>query len=77
MESRAIRELRALSERAMFAAPVRNYRARAKEALVMQGLIPRAKVREPLLPVSDDERRAMHKALVAAGELLQKVTATT
>lgn len=56
-------------ERAMFAAPVRNYRARAKEALVMQGILPRATVREPLLPASKDEVDAMRKAMVAAGEL--------
>ncbi|TMF82347.1 MAG: dihydrodipicolinate synthase family protein, partial [Chloroflexi bacterium] len=56
-------------ERAMFAAPVRNYRARAKEALVMQGILPRATVREPLLPASKDEVDAMRKAMVRAGEL--------
>ena len=56
-------------ERAMFASPVRNYRARAKEALVMQGILPRATVREPLLPASKDEVDAMRKAMVAAGEL--------
>src|SRR5262245_757415 len=54
---------------AIFATPVRNYRARAKEALVMQGLLERATVREPLLPVSDDERGSVRKALVLAGEL--------
>jgi len=76
-ESRAIMDLLAPLERAMFAAPVRNYRARAKEALVMQGILPRAKVREPLLPVSDDDRHAIRKALVAAGELQERVTAKT
>jgi 4-hydroxy-tetrahydrodipicolinate synthase len=64
-------------ERAMFAAPVRNYRARAKEALVMQGVLPRATVREPLLAVSEAERQAMRKALVAAGELEPMVAAKT
>jgi 4-hydroxy-tetrahydrodipicolinate synthase len=54
---------------AIFATPVRNYRARAKEALVMQGLLERATVREPLLPVSDDERGSVREALVLAGEL--------
>jgi dihydrodipicolinate synthase/N-acetylneuraminate lyase len=62
-------------ERAMFAPPVRDYRARAKEALVMQGIIPRATVREPLLPVSQDDRQAMQAAMVAAGELAHTVTA--
>ena len=54
---------------AIFAPPVRNYRARAKEALVMQGLLERATVREPLLPVSEGERRRVREALVFAGEL--------
>ena len=54
---------------AIFAAPVRNYRARTKEALVMQGLLERATVREPLLPVGDDERARVRDALVIAGEL--------
>ncbi len=54
---------------AIFAAPVRNYRARAKEALVMQGILERATVREPLLPVSDAERERVLQAMVYAGEL--------
>jgi 4-hydroxy-tetrahydrodipicolinate synthase len=54
---------------ALFAPPVRNYRARCKEALVMQGILDRATVREPLLPVSDAERTAVRNAMVAAGEL--------
>jgi 4-hydroxy-tetrahydrodipicolinate synthase len=60
---------------AIFAPPVRNYRARAKEALVMQGLLERATVREPLLPVEEEERRAVHDALVRAGELEAAVVA--
>jgi dihydrodipicolinate synthase/N-acetylneuraminate lyase len=56
-------------ERAMFAPPIRDYRARAKEALVMQGIIRRATVREPLLPVSHADRESMRGAMVAAGEL--------
>jgi dihydrodipicolinate synthase/N-acetylneuraminate lyase len=56
---------------------VRNYRARAKEALVMQGILPRATVREPLLPVSKEERQEMREAMAAAGELEQRVAATT
>jgi 4-hydroxy-tetrahydrodipicolinate synthase len=54
---------------AIFAPPVRNYRARTKEALVLQGILERATVREPLLPVSDEERSRVREALVAAGEL--------
>jgi 4-hydroxy-tetrahydrodipicolinate synthase len=72
-DSKAIMDRLAPLERAMFAPPVRDYRARAKEALVMQGIIPRATVREPLLPISAADRRAMRDAMVAAGELAQNV----
>lgn len=68
-ESRAIMDRLAPLERAMFAPPVRDYRARAKEALVMQGILPRATVREPLLPISDLARESMRKAMIEAGEL--------
>ena len=54
---------------AIFAAPVRDYRACAKEALVMQGILERATVREPLLPVSDADRARVREAMVFAGEL--------
>ncbi|MDQ2960560.1 MAG: dihydrodipicolinate synthase family protein [Candidatus Dormibacteraeota bacterium] len=54
---------------ALFAPPVRNYRARSKEALVMQGILERATVREPLLPISDEDRSAVRAAMVTAGEL--------
>jgi 4-hydroxy-tetrahydrodipicolinate synthase len=54
---------------AVFAAPVRNYRARAKEALVMQGILDRATVREPLLPVSEAEKARVRDAMIFAGEL--------
>jgi len=54
---------------AIFAAPVRNYRARAKEALVMQGILEGATVREPLLPVSETEKDRVREAMVVAGEL--------
>ncbi len=56
-------------ERAMFAPPVRDYRARAKEALVMQGVLPRATVRRPLLPVSESACQDVRAAMIAAGEL--------
>ena len=54
--------------------PVRNYRARIKEGLTMQGLIPRATVRPPLLPVSEEERQAIRAALQSM-ELLTSVAA--
>jgi len=72
-ESKVIMDRLAPLERVMFAPPVRDYRARAKEALVMQGIIPRATVREPLLPISRADREAMREAMVAAGELAQNV----
>lgn len=54
---------------AVFAPPARNYRARLKEALVMQGVLERATVREPLLPVSESDRTAVRSAMIIAGEL--------
>jgi 4-hydroxy-tetrahydrodipicolinate synthase len=60
--------------RAVFAAPVRNYRARVKEGLVMPGVIPRATVRAPLLPIPDSERRAVREGL-ARLDLLASVPA--
>lgn len=53
--------------RAIFGPPVRDYRARTKEALVAQGVFPNAGVREPLLPVGDAERTAIVDALAHAG----------
>jgi 4-hydroxy-tetrahydrodipicolinate synthase len=53
----------------MFAAPVRDYRARAKEILVMQGVIKNAHVRPPLLPIGADDRQALKRALEATGEI--------
>lgn len=72
-ESKAVMDRLTPLERAMFALPIRDYRARAKEALVMQGIIPRATVREPLLPISPASREAMRHAMVAAGELAHTV----
>lgn len=53
----------------IFAPPVRNYRARLKEALVMLGIIEHPYVRPPLLPISDEERVKIKKALKLAGAL--------
>ncbi len=57
---------------AIFAPPVRNYRARAKAALVMQGIVDRETVRPPLLPISDAERERIRAAMIFAGELEKK-----
>jgi 4-hydroxy-tetrahydrodipicolinate synthase len=50
----------------IFALPVRNYRARVKEALVALGVLEGAYVRPPLLPLASDERRAVHEAVARA-----------
>lgn len=52
---------------AIFAPPVANYRARLKEALVMLGVLENATVREPLLPISDAERRELAAVLDEVG----------
>ena len=53
----------------IFMAPVRNYRARLKEALVMIGILKKAYVRPPLTPISNAEHKAVRKALEKAGLL--------
>jgi 4-hydroxy-tetrahydrodipicolinate synthase len=58
--------------RACFAKPVRDYRARIKEGLVMQGVLENAVVRPPLFPVGDDARAEVRAALVHAGLLDEK-----
>ena len=49
--------------------PVRDYRARAKEILVMQGILAGAHVRPPLLPIGPEGRQALKRALEDAGQL--------
>ncbi|MEM2240276.1 MAG: dihydrodipicolinate synthase family protein [Candidatus Bathyarchaeia archaeon] len=53
----------------IFMPPVRNYRARLKEALVMLGVLKKAYVRPPLTPISEAERKAVRKALLESGLL--------
>src|SRR5436309_9404172 len=53
--------------RVFYAPPFVDMHNRMKEALVLLGRIPHAYVRPPLTPVSEDERTAIQKALVAAG----------
>lgn len=50
-------------ENAIFAPPVRNYRARLKEALAMMGIIKTTFVRPPLTPVSREEREELRSIL--------------
>ena len=54
---------------AIFAPPVRNYRARVKEALVLLGVFRNSVVRPPLPPLTDAEKAAVREALVRAGLL--------
>jgi dihydrodipicolinate synthase/N-acetylneuraminate lyase len=58
----------------IFAAPVGDYRARMKEALAMLGVIDTAYVREPLLPISDEQRELIRRTLAGVG-LAQMVAA--
>ncbi len=50
---------------ALFAPPVRNYRARLKEALRQLGVIPDATMRPPLLNLDGTEREGVRRALAA------------
>ncbi len=52
---------------AIFAAPVRDYRARIKHALTALGVIDHADVRPPLLPLSAEDARSVERALEEAG----------
>jgi 4-hydroxy-tetrahydrodipicolinate synthase len=51
----------------IFAPPVGDYRARLKEALCMLGVLDRPTVREPLLPISEDERALVRRTLEEVG----------
>src|SRR5712692_9973953 len=53
--------------RVFYAPPFVDMHNRMKEALVLLGRIPAAHVRPPLTPVSAEERRAIKRALAAAG----------
>jgi 4-hydroxy-tetrahydrodipicolinate synthase len=55
--------------RMMWGPPLRDYRPRLKEALVMLGVLRSAAVRPPLLPISDEERRTIRRLLGHAGLL--------
>ncbi len=50
-------------EEAIFAPPVRDYRVRLKEALVMMGVLRTSYVRPPLQPVSAEEKKKLKKTL--------------
>lgn len=74
-EARTIMDRLTPLANAVFASPVRNYRARTKEALVMQGILERATVREPLLPITVAERERVRDAMRMAGELQAEAVA--
>jgi dihydrodipicolinate synthase/N-acetylneuraminate lyase len=75
-----IDEARALGKRiqrladVVFAPPVGDYRVRLKEALAILGVLDTTVVREPLLPVTDEERNRLRRTLAEVG-LLQAVAA--
>jgi 4-hydroxy-tetrahydrodipicolinate synthase len=52
---------------AIFAPPVRDYRARTKHALATLGVIESATVRPPLLPLSPEDTATVDRALKEAG----------
>ncbi len=54
---------------AVFAPPIRNYRARMKHALVLQGVLENDRVRQPLPELSDAEKAPVRDGLVHAGLL--------
>ena len=68
-EARAIWERILPLEEAVYAAPVRDYRARTKVALRALGVIESAAMRPPLMPVGHDAEAAVRSALEAAGLL--------
>jgi 4-hydroxy-tetrahydrodipicolinate synthase len=53
----------------VFSAPVRDYRARTKEALRQMGLFATATVRPPLLPLTESDRTRITTELRKAGQL--------
>jgi len=56
-------------EEAIFAPPVRDYRARTKEALAMMGVIRNTYVRPPLTPITSEEKETIRHLLSELGYL--------
>jgi len=68
-EAREIADrLRPLAD-VVFSPPVRNYRARIKEALVALGVLKHAYMRPPLVPISREEQKAVKQGLEKLGLL--------
>jgi 4-hydroxy-tetrahydrodipicolinate synthase len=66
-EARAIWERILPLEEAVYAQPVRDYRARTKVALQQQGVIDCTVMRPPLTSVGDDAAEGIRAALATAG----------
>ena len=71
-EARRIWERILPLEEAVFGSPVRNYRARTKEALKMLGVLESSYVRPPLLPVSEEEVRNIRHELDRLGLVVKR-----
>ncbi len=68
-EARAIWERILPLEEAVYAQPVRDYRARTKVALRELGVVDTTFVRPPLMPVADESAASIRAALATAGLL--------
>lgn len=68
-EAREIWEELLTLEEVIFAPPVRDYRARLKEALVLMGVLEKPYVRPPLQPISEVERTRIRDVLKRLGLL--------
>ena len=54
----------------IFSAPVRNYRARLKEALVLLGILENSAMRPPILPLDNAEKNMVRELLKKVGLLV-------
>lgn len=61
-------------EEVVFGTPVRNYRARTKEALKMLGVLESSYVRPPLMPISEKETKSVEAELDRLGLGVQQST---
>jgi 4-hydroxy-tetrahydrodipicolinate synthase len=66
-EARAIWERIRPLEEVVYGPPVRDYRARTKVALKVQGVISSTVMRPPLMPAADEAEGAIRRALEMAG----------
>lgn len=73
-EARRIWERILPLEEEVFGPPVRNYRARTKEALKMLGVLESSYVRPPLLPISEEEKAGVGAELESLGLFVQQQT---